>query len=58
MRLAAGFPGGLAEHGVERERLPELARLATREWTGTFNPRPLTERGLPAAVRSGLVRRR
>jgi len=44
LRHAAGLHGGLAAHGVERERLPELARLATREWTGTFNPRPLTER--------------
>ncbi len=43
LRHAAGLPGGLAEHGVERERLAELARLATREWTGTFNPRPLAE---------------
>ena len=43
LREAAGFSGGLAAHGVERARLPELARLATREWTGTFNPRPLAE---------------
>jgi alcohol dehydrogenase len=44
MRHAAGLLGGLGDHGVERARLPELARLAAREWTGTFNPRPLTER--------------
>ncbi len=44
LRDAAGIESGLAAHGVERERLPELARLATREWTGTYNPRPLTER--------------
>jgi alcohol dehydrogenase len=44
LRLALGLPGGLAEQGVERARLPELARLATREWTGAFNPRPLAER--------------
>ena len=44
LRLALNLPGGLAEHGVERARLPELARLATREWTGAFNPRPLAER--------------
>jgi alcohol dehydrogenase len=44
LRHAAGVEGGLAAHGVDRARLPELARLATREWTGTFNPRPLDER--------------
>jgi alcohol dehydrogenase len=44
LRRAAGLTGGLASHGADPTRLPELARLATREWTGTFNPRPLTER--------------
>ena len=44
LRLAVGIPGGLAGHGVERGRLPELARLATREWTGAFNPRAVAER--------------
>ena len=44
LRLDLGLPGGLAEQGVERARLAELARLATREWTGAFNPRPLAER--------------
>ena len=44
LRHGAGLSGGLADHGVERGRLLELARLATREWTGTFNPRPLAER--------------
>ena len=44
LRDAVGVESGLATHGVARERLPELAHLATREWTGTYNPRPLTER--------------
>ena len=44
LQLAAGVDGGLGAHGVERARLPELAHLATREWTGTFNPRPVGER--------------
>ena len=43
LRRAAGLPEHLGDCGVERERLPELARLATREWTGTFNPRLLAE---------------
>ena len=44
LRLAAGLPGGLAEHGVERARLPELARRAAQEWTAGFNPREVGER--------------
>jgi len=44
LRQAVGLSGGLAAYGIERERLPELARLAAREWTGTFNPRPLEAR--------------
>jgi alcohol dehydrogenase len=43
LRRAAGLPARLADCGVERERLSELARLAAREWTGTFNPRPMAE---------------
>jgi alcohol dehydrogenase len=34
----AGLTGRLEELGVERERLPELAADAARQWTGTFNP--------------------
>jgi alcohol dehydrogenase len=43
LRQAAGLPARLSQAGVDGARLPEMARLATREWTGTFNPRPLTE---------------
>ncbi|MEQ8848135.1 iron-containing alcohol dehydrogenase [Botrimarina sp.] len=39
--------GGLADRlgdlGVERERLPELAADAARQWTGTFNPVEMSE---------------
>lgn len=38
LRDEAGLPERLSACGVERERLPELARHATQEWTGTFNP--------------------
>lgn len=44
MRLAAGLPRRLSDCEIERARLPELARLAAREWTGTFNPIPVGER--------------
>ena len=39
----AGLPGRLSDCKVERELFPIMAREATRQWTGTFNPRPLTE---------------
>jgi len=38
----AGLPARLEPQGVAREALPELAEDAARQWTGTFNPRPLT----------------
>ena len=37
------LPARLREVGVQREDLPELARDAIQQWTGTFNPRPLRE---------------
>ena len=40
---AGGLPRSLAQVGVPRESLPLLARDALRQWTGTFNPRPLDE---------------
>jgi alcohol dehydrogenase len=39
----AALPGSLARAGVEREGLPELARLAAQQWTGGFNPRKVGE---------------
>jgi alcohol dehydrogenase len=43
LRRQAGLPGRLQEIGVERAALPALARRACDEWTGKFNPRPVTE---------------
>ncbi|MFM8252537.1 MAG: iron-containing alcohol dehydrogenase [Planctomycetota bacterium] len=37
----AGLATKLAECGVARERIPQLAEAAARQWTGTFNPRPV-----------------
>jgi alcohol dehydrogenase len=37
---AGGLPASLQELGVMREALPQLAEDASRQWTGTFNPRP------------------
>jgi alcohol dehydrogenase len=38
----AALPDRLETEGVEREALPKLADEAARQWTGTFNPKPLT----------------
>jgi alcohol dehydrogenase len=37
---AGGLPRSLTEVGVERSRLAALAEDASKQWTGTFNPRP------------------
>jgi alcohol dehydrogenase len=39
---ACGFPRDLAEVGVTEDALPALAEGAAAQWTGGFNPRPLT----------------
>lgn len=44
----AGLSGRLADCGVSRAKLPELAVDAARQWTGKFNPRPVTETDLQA----------
>ena len=36
---AAGLQTKLEECGVDRDKLPELASAAAKQWTGTFNPR-------------------
>jgi alcohol dehydrogenase len=44
----AGLAGRLSQCGVERQKLPELAAAANRQWTGTFNPRRVSEEALLA----------
>ncbi|MDH3745139.1 MAG: iron-containing alcohol dehydrogenase [Acidobacteriota bacterium] len=44
IRHQAGLAEQLRQCGVEKETLPELARAATEEWTGRFNPRDVTEK--------------
>jgi len=41
LRRAGGLPERLRDLGISVEALEQLAGDATREWTGTFNPRPL-----------------
>ena len=41
LRAVGGLAESLQDRGVPRDTLETLARLATEEWTGGFNPRPL-----------------
>ena len=41
LRSAAGLAGRLRDVGVDESALEELAAEAARQWTGTFNPRPV-----------------
>lgn len=42
----SGLPTNLQQCGVDRQKLPQLAEDAARQWTGTFNPRPVDESSL------------
>jgi alcohol dehydrogenase len=44
LRSAAGLAKSLRDAGVPRDSLADLARRATDEWTGQFNPRPALEK--------------
>jgi alcohol dehydrogenase len=46
MSAAAGLPSRLRECGVAEELLPTLAADAAKQWTATFNPRPVAEADL------------
>jgi alcohol dehydrogenase len=35
------FPRRLVEHGVTEAAIPELAEMASQQWTAKFNPRPV-----------------
>ena len=43
LKECANLPFRLRDLGAERDSLPMLARDATEQWTGTFNPRPVGE---------------
>jgi alcohol dehydrogenase len=42
----AGLPSTLRECEVDRVKFPQLAEEAARQWTGTFNPRPVDAQSL------------
>lgn len=43
LKTAAGLPQRLRECNIEKNALPELAKAAASQWTGKFNPRPVSE---------------
>lgn len=45
LATAADLPSSLQALGVSRDDLPQMAKLAASEWTGTFNPRPFDASG-------------
>lgn len=44
LKTSVGLPQRLRECGVAENILPELAKAAAKQWTGTFNPRAVGER--------------
>jgi alcohol dehydrogenase class IV len=55
LRREAGIPPTLAELGVERELLPELAKKAVADPTAGTNPVPLTEENLCQLIDAALT---
>jgi alcohol dehydrogenase len=47
----ADLPWKLSECGVEANALPMMAAEAAKQWTGTFNPRPVGQEELLAIYR-------
>jgi alcohol dehydrogenase len=41
LRSALGLPERLQDIGVKESDIPELAEAASKQWTATFNPRPI-----------------
>jgi alcohol dehydrogenase len=48
LRGVAGLPETLEECSIPKDRLPELAEEASRQWTAGFNPRPVATADLLA----------
>jgi len=43
LRTAANLPDKLRDCQIDRRDLPQLAKDASGQWTGKFNPRPISE---------------
>lgn len=50
----AGMPRSLADCGVQPAMIPTLAEEAARQWTATFNPRPLSAKDFADLYRLAL----
>jgi alcohol dehydrogenase len=50
----AQLPRKLADVGVDADAVPELAELASQQWTGTFNPRPFDAAGADEIYRAAM----
>jgi alcohol dehydrogenase class IV len=50
----ADLPSLAEAAGVAEADLPELAKDATRQWTGQFNPRKMTEEGFVSLYQGAL----
>src|SRR5688572_6330634 len=50
----AGMPRSLAACGVQSSLIPTLAEEAARQWTASFNPRPLTAKDFVTLYQSAL----
>ncbi|MBX3452107.1 MAG: iron-containing alcohol dehydrogenase [Planctomycetaceae bacterium] len=55
MANLAGLPSSLAPFEVDPAKLPQLAAEAAKQWTGTFNPRPVTPASLEELYRCALT---
>ena len=51
---AGKLPGRLGEVGATEKQLPELAKIAAKQWTATFNPRKVGEAELLEIYRAAL----
>jgi alcohol dehydrogenase len=54
LSAACGFPATLRAAGVDEALLPTLAREAAAQWTGGFNPRPVTPASALALYRRAM----
>ena len=52
LATAGGLALKLRDNGVEESAIPELAELASQQWTGTFNPRPFDAAGAAEIYRA------
>ncbi len=54
LAASGGLRSSLSEVGVRADAIPEMAELASQQWTGTFNPRPFDAAGAAEIYRAAL----